>query len=244
VRLTLLAREPAALRSLADRLLETATRPIETVELDLADENALKAWIEAHQGELADVDLLVNNAAHAEAAPFLELDEAHIHATFATNLFAPMSLARAVLPAMIARRHGHLLNVVTSGARNALPLFSSYAASKGALWSWSESLARELDGTGVHVTTMVPPLMDTSTRNQLVRRAVAWYDPRGHRDATTPVDRVASLALSAARRGRRMVAPHHVKWQLAFNALAPGPIEAAIRRRWRERPDRSTSGKR
>jgi len=243
VRLTLLARDPAALLALAARLRESYAAPIETIELDLSDEHALETWIERHRTELAGIDLLVNNAAHAEAGPFLELDAAHIRTTFATNLFAPMALARAVLPAMLARRHGHLLNVVTSGARNALPLFSSYAASKGALWAWSESLARELDGTGVQVTTLVPPIMDTSTRNQLARRAVGWYNAGGHRQETTPASEVAALALTATRQGRRVVAPGHVKWQLALNALATGRVEAAIRRRWRERPDRNASGK-
>ncbi|MFI5371641.1 MAG: SDR family NAD(P)-dependent oxidoreductase [Candidatus Eisenbacteria bacterium] len=232
-RLTLLARDPAALGVVAARIAAAHPVEIRTAQVDLADGAALTDWLTRHRDELRDVDLLVNNAAQAEAAPFLELEEARIRATFATNLFAPMTLARALLPAMLERRRGHLLNIVTSGARNALPLFSSYASSKGALWAWSESLARELDGTGVAVTTFVPPHMETATSNQLARRAVGWYDARGHTQRKTPTAAVAAMALAAAAQGRRLVAPTAVRWQLALNAVAAGPIERAIRRRWK-----------
>jgi selenocysteine lyase/cysteine desulfurase/short-subunit dehydrogenase len=231
--LTLLARDPEALGALAARLRATHGIPVRTAELDFAESDPLEAWLARHRGEHADIDLLVNNAAHAEAAPFLELDPARIRATFATNLFAPLALARALLPGMLERGRGNVLNVVTSGARNALPLFSSYAASKGALWAWSESLSRELDGTGVQVTTFVPPHMETATSTQLARRAVAWFDAAGQRPRHTPVAQVAALALDAAARGRRIVAPGSVRWQMALNAVAAGPIERAIRRRWK-----------
>ncbi len=232
-RLTLIARDAAALSAVASRLRERHRVAIETAVLDLGDPTALDAWLGRMREALADVDLLVNDAARAEAAPFLELDPAQVRATFDTNLFAPMALTRAVMPGMLARRHGHLINIVTAGARNALPLFSSYAASKGALWAWSESLGRELESAGIHVTTVVPPLMDTATRNQLARRAVGWYDAAGHTRATAPVEIVARDALRAARAGRRSLVPRQVRWEIALNAFALAPIEAAIRRRWR-----------
>ncbi len=231
--LTLLARDAAALEALAARLRKEHGVEARIAPLDLAEETAVTDWIEHDRAALEDVDLLVNDAAMAEAAPFLELDPGRVRAAFAVNVFAPMALARALLPAMLARRRGTLLNVLTSGARNALPLFAAYASSKGALWSWSESLARELDGTGVDVTTFVPPHMDTATRNQLLRRAVAWFGAGGASPRVVPVAHVARQALEAASRGRRTVAPLQVRWQIALGSLAPGLIEREIRRRWR-----------
>ncbi|HUK61670.1 MAG TPA: SDR family NAD(P)-dependent oxidoreductase, partial [Dongiaceae bacterium] len=232
-RLTLLARDPAALQALAGRLTAAHEVRIDTATLDLADDDALAAWLAQHREALRDVDLLVNNAAHADAAPFLETGEPRFRAALATNLLAPVALTRALLPAMIERGGGHVLNIVTAGARNALPLFSAYAASKGALWAWSESLARELDGTGVIVTTFVPPHMETATSRQLARHALAWYASGGASLRTTPVERVAASALAAARGGRRVSAPRAVRWQIAMNALVPAQVERAIRRRWR-----------
>jgi selenocysteine lyase/cysteine desulfurase/short-subunit dehydrogenase len=231
-RLTLIARDAAALGALATRLTEAYRVPVATAELDLADGEALSDWLTAQDDALEDVDLLVNNAAQAEAAPFLEIGEPRFRAALATNLLAPITLTRALLPAMLERHGGHVLNIVTAGARNALPLFSAYAASKGALWSWSESLARELDGTGVFVTTFVPPHMETSTSRQLARRALAWYSAGGEL-RMTPVVRVALMALEAAASGLRVSAPRAVRWQIALNALANGRVERAIRRRWK-----------
>src|SRR5262249_18341685 len=143
--------------------------------LDLADPHAVGQWIVRERARLAEVDLLVNNAAWADASPFLDGEPSSERAAMETNALAPMALARAVLPGMLARAHGNVINVVTSGARNALPLFSSYAASKAALWSWSEALSRELEGSGVSVLAFVPPHMDTATRRQLGRRAIGFY---------------------------------------------------------------------
>jgi cysteine desulfurase / selenocysteine lyase len=239
-RLTLLARDGAALAALVTRLTAAHRVTVETGELDLADHETLARWLHDHREALRDVDLLVNNAAHAEAAPFLEMGETRFRTALATNLLAPITLTRELLPAMLERGGGHVLNIVTAGARNALPLFSAYAASKGALWSWSESLARELDGTGVHVTTFVPPHMETATSRQLARRALAWYTTGGRALRTTPVERVAELALQAARDGRRVSAPRAVRWQIALNALASTRVERAIRRRWKPPGTRSS----
>jgi cysteine desulfurase/selenocysteine lyase len=232
-RLTLLATDERALAEVAARLGARPGADVRTAIVDLADEVALTAWIEDHAGLLADTDLLVNNAAFAEAAPVAESDPGRVRRAFAVNVFAPMALTRAVLPGMRARGHGTVLNLVTSGARNALPLFSAYAASKAALWAWSESLAREVESEGVHVTAFVPPLMDTATRNQLARRAVGWYGSDGHTRETAPVGRVAVAALAAARRGVRSEAPRRVRWELALNALGTPWVERSIRRRWR-----------
>ena len=233
--LTLLGRDAPALARLAERLREAHGGEVCAVPLDLADSGAIERWLADARGSLEDADLLVNNAVEAEAAPFLELDDRRVRAAFGTNVFAPMVLTRALLPAMLERRRGTVLNVVTTGARNALPLFSSYAASKGALWAWSESLARELDGTGVRIVAFLPPIMDTTTRNRLARRAVGWYDARGHH-GTTPVTRVAAMVLDAAASGALSVAPRSSRWQIALNALSPAWVERGIRRRWRAKP--------
>jgi len=246
-RLTLLARDATALEEVAEELRIRHGLEVVTVVADLSDPAALHGWIAISAERLGSVDLLINNAARAEAAPFLEAEAAGERAAFETNLFAPLALTRAVLPGMVARGRGTLLNVVTSGARNALPLFSAYAASKAALWSWSEALGRELEGSGVTVTTFLPPHMDTATRRQLGRRALGYYDvgaaadAEGHRPGQA--DRLAGVArraLAAAAAGSPLDLPRRAKWEILMNAASPKRVNAQVRKRWKNlRPSRS-----
>ncbi len=238
--LTLIARDRAALDELASRLRGAHGIGVETLVLDLADPAALRTWIAGAGKALGAADLLVNNATRADASLFVEAEPRDERAAFEINVLAPMALARAVLPGMIARGHGALLNVATTGARNALPLFSTYAASKGALWAWSEALGRELHRTGVTVTTFIPPHMDTATRRQLGRRALGYYDlgtssqAEGHRPGQA--DRLAGVArraLAAAQAGRALELSRRARWELALNAIAPARVAAGVRRRWK-----------
>jgi short-subunit dehydrogenase len=239
-RLTLLARDAAALEQVADELRIRHGVEVVTALADLSDPAALHGWIAISAARLESVDLLINNAARADAAPFLESESAAERAAFETNLFTPLALARAVLPAMVARGRGALLNLVTAGARNALPLFSAYSASKAALWSWSEALGRELEGSGVTVTTFVPPHMDTTTRRQLGRRALGYYDVGAAADAEAHrpggaegLPGIARRALAAAAAGRRLVLPRRAQWEIVANAALPGWVAAQVSKRWK-----------
>jgi len=239
-RLTLLARDTVSLAEVATELRTRHGAEVEAVTLDLSDAAAVAAWIAGSSERLATVDLLINNAARADAATFAEAEAAAERAAFETNLFAALALARAVLPAMTARGAGTLLNIATGGARNALPLFSAYAASKAALWAWSEALGRELDGSGVTVTTFVPPHMDTTTRRQLGRRALGYYDlggaadTEGHRPGQADrLGGVARRALAAAAAGRALDLPRRARWEIVMNAAAPGRMSTQVRKRWK-----------
>jgi short-subunit dehydrogenase len=204
--------------------------------LDLGDPREVAQWIERNRATLSGIDLLINNAAWADASPFLEAREGAERLAIETNALAPMALARAVLPGMLARGHGHVINVVTSGARNALPLFSSYAASKAALWAWSEALSREVEGTGVSVLSFVPPHMDSATRRQLGRRAVGFYVTGGARVSARGLDpplRAAEEALAAAAAGRSVATPARVRWETAMNAALPERVRARVLRSWK-----------
>ena len=225
--LVVVGRDGAALERLAAELGADAHA------LDLADAPAVAAWSERHAELLGGIDLLVNAAAAAEARLFRDETPARIRSAFETNVLAPMGLTRAVLPGMLARRRGHVLNVVTSGARNAMPLFSTYAATKGALWAWSEALARELAATGVVVTTFLPPHMETATRRNLGRAALAHYDLRASAAAAEPPEPVAERALAALLAGASVVTPRGARFEIALNALAPAIVTHRVLRTFR-----------
>ncbi len=230
--LVLLARDAAALESVAARL--RARVAVTLAAVDLADDGALERWI-AGNASLAGRMRPAGERGCARRRRHVRRERrpAPERTAFQVNVFAPQRLARAVLPGLRERGRGAVLNVATTGARNALPLFSAYAASKAALWAWSEALGRELAGTGVTVTTFVPPHMDTATRRQLGRRALGRYDTAGAQDATTPVDEVAREALDAAREGRATAVRWGVRWQHAMDALAPSVVARQVALRWR-----------
>ena len=158
---------------LAGSLDETAERigrhggKVATVVADLTDE-ADRARIvpEASSALGGPIDILVNNAAAAMYAPVAEFPTKRRRILFEANVFAPADLAAAVMPAMIERGDGWIVNVSSGAARHwdgppfdLGPQGSSiamYGASKAALNRVSNGLAAELEGTGIRVNTVEP----------------------------------------------------------------------------------------
>jgi cysteine desulfurase/selenocysteine lyase len=231
-RLVLVARNRAAVESVARRLEREHGIEAEPVGLDLSEPESLECLLADHPA-FRDIDVLVNNAASADAGLFADESLSSVRRSFEINLFAALALTRHVLPGMRALGSGAILNVVTTGARCALPLFSSYSASKGAVWAWGESLTRELAGTGITVTTFLPPHMDTVTSRNLGRQALAYYDlPAGHASRTSPAE-VGERAVTALLEGRAISVPWATRLHMALNALIPGTIALRIARSWR-----------
>jgi len=228
--LILVARAAGRLEAVAERLAAEHGVAVEAAPLDLADPGAVGAWIAVRQDRLAECDVLVNAAAWAEAQSFAHADLDSWRRMVETNALAPAALTRAVLDGMLERGRGAILNVVTAGARGALPLFAGYAASKGALWAWSEALAHELAGTGVTVTAFLPPHMPTATQRRLGRTALAHYAIGGGDTSTVPPRAVATAAVRALEKGTPSVVPWRTRWALALNALAPRIVARRVRR--------------
>ena len=128
---------------------------------DTAAVDRVVARVEQHLGS---VDLLVNNAAAIERVErqFWEVDAQESWDVVESNLRGPMLLTRALLPAMVQRGHGHVVNV-TSRARAATTTgtYTAYAVSKRALTLLTEALAVPLQGTGVVVVDVLPGLVRT-----------------------------------------------------------------------------------
>ena len=122
---------------------------------------AVDAW-----DALGGIDVLVNNAAipKRRAVPALEPDE--VEAVMRVNFFAPMHVTLAVLPRMLERGEGVIVNVSSVGGRLGIIHESAYCASKFALCGWSESMAVDLHGTGVSVKLIEPGPVDTEIWDQ------------------------------------------------------------------------------
>ena len=133
---------------------------------DLADtaaagELALRAW-----DVLGGVDVLINNAAVPKRRIVTELEPDEVEAVMRVNFFAPMRLTLALLPRMLERGAGMIVNVSSVGGRLGIIHETAYCASKFALCGWSEAMAVDLHGTGVTVKLIEPGPVDTEIWDQ------------------------------------------------------------------------------
>jgi len=129
---------------------------------DLRDVDGIVALARAAEEALGGVDVLVNNAAIGPYRPFLENSAQDLHDLLALNLEAPMRLAHAMLPGMLARGGGQIVNIASDLARRPLAQMAPYVASKHGLLGFGASLHRELRARGVRVTTVMPGVIDSS----------------------------------------------------------------------------------
>lgn len=198
-----------------DRLEQTASElgvPSFVAVQDLADPTHAADWIPAAEAELGPIDVLISNAGFLTLGPVATFDPEEGERMFNINFLTPARLMRAVLPSMLARRDGVIVNVTSLAALVAIPDWVYQAASKTASATFSEALRRETLGTGVHVMTAYPGMTDTPmTQGGLVaygRRGLVAMIPLG--DAATLAK---GLRRAILRRKRRFIYP-------SFYALA------------------------
>ncbi len=124
---------------------------------DVANPSAVDEAVKA----AGAIDVLVNNAGVVQRAPLAEVSDADFDRVLAVNLSGPYYFARRVIPGMVARRWGRIVNVSSISATLGSPKMASYCASKWGLNGLTKSLAEELKGTGVTVTAVLPGSVDT-----------------------------------------------------------------------------------
>jgi short-subunit dehydrogenase len=149
--LVLTARDTTKLTEVAS-VCEQAGAKVRVIAADLADPTDRARLIDA-AGEL---DVLINNAGVEYTRRLLDQSDTQVHAQIALNLEVPIDLTRRVLPQMLARRSGTIVNVSSMSGKGATPYNSVYAATKHGLNGFTTSLRLELHGTGVHVGVVCP----------------------------------------------------------------------------------------
>lgn len=204
--LVLVARREERLRQLRDEL--TARHPNLSVTIratdlsDAADVDALCRWPGEHQ---IAIDILINNAGLGDYGTFATSDAARVREIIAVNMSALTMLAHALLPQMIARGRGGILNVSSSAAFLPLPQLALYAATKAYVNSLSEAVRLEVRGTGVHVTALCPGPVYTEFGDVAKR---SGEDARiAPRFVHVSAQRVVRAALRALERNEPLVIP-------------------------------------
>jgi short-subunit dehydrogenase len=164
--LVLAGRDQARLSAVAQRVGQN----VELLVGDLGTDAGVEALVAHLDGR--EIDVLVNNAGFGTYGPFAELDAAREHELLAVNVDALVRLTHAVLPGMVARRRGGVLNIASTIAFQPGPYQATYGASKAFVLSLSHALWAETRGSGVTVTALCPgpPTPVSSTRSDRMFR--------------------------------------------------------------------------
>src|SRR5213080_1359966 len=172
---------------------------------DLSNLAQLKELMESLDREQIEIDLLVNNAGLGDAGLFATSDPTRNEQMLLVNVVALTSLTRHLLPHMVAKRHGGILNVSSSAGFLPIPGDGVYAATKAYVTSFSEALRAELRETGVSVCALCPGPVHTEF--QEVARRPGEQPEGGPGFVHVPVERVVRDALAALEADRPLVIP-------------------------------------
>ena len=194
---------------------------------DVRDPAAVADTVAAVRRQLGPIDLLVNNAGIGRYRPFLDTSPEEAAVILDTNLHGALHFTRAVLPEMLARRRGHIVNVASISARIGSRKHAIYCASKFALAGLTESLAYELEGTGVGITLVNPGVIATPYFDH---ESFAAFPTRA-RARAIPASKVAAAIVRAVRRGDAEVTiPRTYALGTMLKTVAPGLFRRLMHR--------------
>jgi short-subunit dehydrogenase len=225
--LVLLARRAGRLEELRTSLL--ARHPqlqVLTLPVDLSDEDDVDRTLAEAAGQAGAVDVLVNNAGVGHEALADQADWVRVRAVLRTNVLAVAQLTTALVPVMVKRGRGGVLNMGSGAGLTVMPAAAAYSASKHFMDGFSEALRADLTGTGVVVTQVCPGPVD-SEFDQVAGSAggMAVGLPQFLRISAA---QCAREALAGFDRGVPLVFPGRA-YRLAMRALPLLPRELSLR---------------
>ena len=201
--LVLTARSTEKLQALADELRARHGVAAHVFTVDFGLAGAADFLVQALDQAGLKIDVLVNNAGLGLAGPFAANDPATVREMVMVNVVALTELTRALLPGMLARRQGRILNLGSTAAFQPGPLMAVYYATKAYVLSLSQALWTELHGSGVTVTALCPG----PVRTPFIERAGTGDKRLLSMMQMQTADQVARIGLDALQAGRRVVVP-------------------------------------
>lgn len=193
----------------AEMLQETANAckthniAVEAILADLAQESAPRQIVDEINAKNLQVDILVNNAGFGSIGRFTELELSRELEMVKVNVLALMSLTRLLLPRMLERQSGRILNVASMAGFVPGPLMATYYATKSFVVSHSLALRQELRKKGVTVTLLCPgPVHTNFAKNANIQRSKLFTQT-----GATPVEVVARDGVDGCLKGKSIIIP-------------------------------------
>jgi uncharacterized protein len=207
--------------------LEANGITVKTVALDLAQPAAARNLFDQLQSDRITIDILVNNAGFGVLGEFAQMGDEEILGQIHLNITALTELTRLVLPQMIARRSGRILNVASTAGFQPGPLMAVYYATKAYVISFSEAVANELRNSGVTVTCFCPG----ATATGFAARAGNDKSRLFRKFGAMSSSKVALGAYRALMEGRTLAISGTQNWMLAQSVrFSPRKLVTAISR--------------
>jgi short-subunit dehydrogenase len=200
-RTVLVAPIESELRDLARRLLAEGAREPIVIAKDLEQPTAPQEIFSELQQRGIEIDILVNNAGHGQRGTFNELTIEQDLSMIRLNIESVVRLTKLFLAPMLARKRGRILNTASVAGFEPGPLLAVYHATKAFVLSLSESLATELEETGVTVTALCPGPTDTDFFPK-----ADMMETRAFQHAMAPQE-VAQAGYKACMEGKRIIIP-------------------------------------
>jgi short-subunit dehydrogenase len=178
--------------------VETAGGKGISIPFDISKLNDLSNLVEQIERLAGPVDILINNAAIEKYRPFEKYTLEDIQSMSITNLLAPMELTRLLLPKMLDRDFGHIVNIASGAGKKGAPYNSIYSATKAGLIMWSDAIGQELANTNVGVSVICPGYTDAGMFHVL-----GITPPKAVRVA--PPEEVANVIINAIAQNQKEV---------------------------------------
>jgi NAD(P)-dependent dehydrogenase (short-subunit alcohol dehydrogenase family) len=186
------------------RLIESKGGTARAYTADVTRGDQVNAAVRKAEDSLGPIDVLINNAGDVKPfGPLWETDAEEWWRSFEVNLRGPLLCTRAVLPGMIARRRGRIVNVSSRAATVSAPFYSSYVASKTALVRFTECIALEAKPHGVTMFAISPGTVRTAMASYSLESAegkkwLPWFSQLFEQKVNVPPERAANLVLDLA----------------------------------------------
>lgn len=166
VNVILLARTQEEIDNVAAKARSLRVKAL-AISADVADINSVNAAVEKALAEFGTIDILINNAGIAAFGKFLELEPQEWERIIQVNLMGTYYVTRAVLPNMIDRQTGDIINISSTAGLNGNAMTSAYSASKFAVLGLTDSLMQEVRKYNIRVTALIPSTVATEMAKDL-----------------------------------------------------------------------------
>ena len=178
------ARNAAALEKVSDEVRALKAEALPLV-CDVGDDSAVRRMVQQAEARFGKIDILVNNAGYfCSLHPIGEMPDSEWNLTIRSNLTSAFYVTRAVMPGMIARRHGSIIMMSSLGAKAAYPFGTPYAAAKAGLFGLTRALAAEGGAYGIRVNALSPGVVAGTVMHERVNQELQ------EKVGLTPEDRV------------------------------------------------------
>lgn len=163
--LILMARSYDKLAALRDELMTKYSIKAHVYSLDVSKREKIEETFKKIKQEVGPIDILVNNAGFGVFDTVLEMDLDEAEGMIETNVLGLITCTKLVLPDMVSRRSGHIINIASQAGKMATPKSSVYSATKHAVLGFTNSLRMEMHGRHVYVTSVNPGPIRTNFFN-------------------------------------------------------------------------------